>query len=33
MKKTTWIFLLILAFIAYCLLRKKRKDEEAVNEN
>lgn len=27
MKKSSWIILFILAFIAYCLLRKKRKEE------
>ncbi len=33
MKKSSWVILLILAFIGYCLLRKKRKEKENVNEN
>ncbi len=33
MKKSSWLILLVLAFIAYCLLRKKRKEKETVNEN
>lgn len=33
MKKSTWFVLLVFAFLAYCLLRKKRDDEQELNEN
>ncbi len=33
MKKSTWFVLLVFAFLAYCLLRKKREDEQELNEN
>lgn len=33
MKKSSWLILLVLAFIAYCLLRKKRRENQRVNEN
>lgn len=32
MKKSSWIILLILAFIAYCLLRKKHRGNQTANE-
>ncbi len=31
MKKSSWLILLVLAFIAYCLLRKKRKEEQGAD--
>lgn len=33
MKKSSWLILLVLAFIVYCLLRKKRRENQNVNEN
>ena len=33
MKKSTWFVLLVFAFLAYCLLRKKREDKQELNEN
>lgn len=33
MKKSSWLILLVLAFITYCLLRKKRRENQSVNEN
>ena len=33
MKKSSWLILLVLAFIAYSLLRKKRRENQSVNEN
>lgn len=33
MKKSTWFVLLVFAFLVYCLLRKKREDEQELNEN
>lgn len=32
MKKSTWLILIILGFIAYCLLRKKRKEQQPADE-
>ncbi len=32
MKKSSWLLLLIFAFIAYCLLRRKHTEEQTVNE-
>lgn len=30
MKKSSWLILLVLAFIAYCLLRKKRRENQTL---
>lgn len=32
MKKSSWLILLALAFIAYCVLRKKRKEQHTADE-